>query len=378
METEKRISIKQYFEDLPDQRKQKGKRHKLIDIITIAICAVICGADDWASIEGYGNAKQDWLETFLELPHGIPSHDTIGRVFSWLEPEAFQTRFLEWVKAVVKETEGEVIAIDGKKLRRSHDRTNGKDAIWMVSAWAKENQLVLGQVKVDEKSNEITAIPTLLDVLDLNNCIVTIDAMGCQHEIANQIVEKGGDYVLSLKENQGNLYEDACALFDGAVEVEFHDVEFTDGKQVNKNHGRIEVRKCWSITDRDFIHYLRGYENWNGLRSIVKVRCRRITSSGESEEDRYFISSLRTPANHILSVIRGHWHIENSLHWVLDTAFREDDSRVRKDHAPQNFAMLRHIAMNLLKKDKCVKLGVKNKRLTAAWDNKYLLRLLNS
>ena len=355
--------------------EERGKRHKLIDVITIAICGIICGADDWSGIEEYGLAKEEWLRQFLALPHGIPSHDTFGRIFSWLNPQEFEKCFLSWVRAVMKTTKGQVIAIDGKTLRRSHDHTNGKKAIHMVSAWAKENQLVLAQVKVDEKSNEITAIPELLQVLALNECIVTMDAMGCQQEIATIVIEKGGDYVLAVKENQGQLYQDIRELFDGAEEVDFFDVEHTYAKSTNKNHGRIEVRKCWAVTEPDFIHYLRGLENWKNLRSLVKVTCQRQTAAGTNSETRYFISSLNAPAKQLLKAVRGHWSIENGLHWVLDVVFREDESRVRKNHAPENLAVLRHIALNLLKQDTTIKRGIKNKRLVAAWNNDYLIHL---
>jgi predicted transposase YbfD/YdcC len=364
-----------HFQGLEDKRRGAGKRHKLIDILTIAIYGIICGADDWSGIEEYGQAKEEWLRQFLELPHGIPSHDTFGRIFSWLDPQAFEKSFLGWVQAVMETTSGQVIAIDGKTLRRSYDHANGKEAIHIVSAWAETNRLVLGQVKVDEKSNEITAIPDLLRVLDITGCIVTTDAMGCQQDIAATVLEKGGDYILALKENQGQLYEDAGELFAGALEVNFLDVEHTYAKTTNKNHGRIEVRECWAITDPDFIHYLRGFENWKGLRSLVKVSSQRQTPVSKSLEDRYFISSLKTPAKQMLQAVRGHWSIENGLHWVLDIAFREDESRVRKDHAPENLAILRHIALNLLKQDLSKKLGIKNKRLVAAWNNDYLVHL---
>jgi predicted transposase YbfD/YdcC len=364
-----------HFEGIEDKRRGAGKRHKLIDILTIAICGIICGADDWSGIEAYGQAKADWLKGFLELPHGIPSHDTFGRVFSWLDPGAFESSFLGWVQEVMEISKGQVIAVDGKTVRRSHDHAHGKEAIHIVSAWAEKNRLVLGQVKVDEKSNEITAIPDLLRVLDITGCIITTDAMGCQQEIAATVIEKGGDYILALKENQGQLYEDANELFAGAQEVNFFDVEHTYAKTTNKNHGRIEVRECWSITDPDFTHYLRGFENWKGLRSLVIVRSQRQTSDGTSQEDRFFISSLKTPAKPMLQAVRGHWSIENGLHWVLDIAFREDESRVRKDHAPENLAILRHIALNLLKQDLSKKLGIKNKRLVAAWNNDYLVHL---
>lgn len=367
-----------HLAQLPDKRRGAGKRHGLVEIVTIAICGIICGADDWSGIEEYGQAKESWLREFLELPHGIPSHDTFGRVFRWLDPQAFEACFLGWVREVMCVSEGQVIAVDGKTLRRSHDQANGKAAIHLVSAWAEQNRIVLGQVKVDEKSNEITAIPELLRVVDVHGCIVTIDAMGCQHEIANLVVEKGGEYLLALKQNQGQLFEDAQALFAGAHEVNFWDVEHTFAKTTHKNHGRIEVRECWSVTDPDFLHYLRGFENWKNLRALVKLSARRQTAAGTTQDNRYFLSSCKAPAKHVLRAARSHWSIENGLHWVLDIAFREDESRVRKDHAPENLAILRRIALNLLKQNTTVKRGVKNKRLVAAWNNDYLVQLFKS
>jgi len=315
----------------------------------------------------------------VERIFGITTWDTVTRhIWSGIQlarSKGIEASFLSWVQEVMEITKGQVIAVDGKTVRRSHDHANGQEAIHIVSAWAQKNRLVLGQVKVDEKSNEITAIPDLLRVLDITGCIITTDAMGCQQEIAATVIEKGGDYILALKENQGHLYEDVRELFAGAIEVSFFDVEHTYAETANKNHGRIEVRECWAITDPDFTHYLRGFENWKGLRSLVKVSCQRQTSTGTSQDDRYFISSLKTPARQMLQAVRGHWSIENSLHWVLDIAFREDESRVRKDHAPENLSVLRHIALNLLKQDLSKKLGIKNKRLVAAWNNDYLIHL---
>jgi predicted transposase YbfD/YdcC len=375
MEAEIPGDLHTHFQQLEDKRRKAGKRHKLIDILTIAICGIICGADDWSGIEEYGNAKKAWLEQFLELSHGIPSHDTFGRVFSWLDPVALEQSFIRWVQSVMEITQGQVIAIDGKTLRRSHDHASGKEAIHMVSAWAEKNHVVLGQTKVDEKSNEITAIPELLRILEIHGCIITTDAMGCQQEIAEIVVEKGGDYLLAVKENQGKLHEDMLELFQGAQEVNYFDVEHTYAKTTNKNHGRIEGRECWVVTDPDFIDYLRGVENWKSLRCLVKVCCHRQTSLGISHEVRYFISSSNLSAKQLLKAVRGHWSIENGLHWVLDIAFREDESRVRKDNAPENLAVLRHIALNLLKQDTSKKVGIKNKRLVAAWDNDYLVHL---
>jgi predicted transposase YbfD/YdcC len=370
------VSITDHFVHLEDPRIDRTKLHELLDIIVIAICAIICGADDWTEVELFGNAKLNWLSTFLELPNGIPSHDTFGRVFARLNPEQFQQCFLEWVQAVSEVTHGQVVAIDGKVLRGSCDRVLGKAGIAMVSAWATANHLVLGQVKVDDKSNEITAIPKLLQVLEIAGCIVTIDAMGCQTEIAQAIVALDADYVLAVKENQGNLYEDIKELFDAAQEANFKDVPHDYCKTTDKGHGRLEVRQCWTISDPALIDYLRNRDGWPNLRTIGKVSSERRLNGQTSREDRYFIASLDGNARRLLKAVRSHWGIENSLHWVLDIAFDEDHQRVRKDNGPANFAVLRHIALNLLKQDKTVKAGIKAKRLKAGWDEPYLLKVL--
>jgi predicted transposase YbfD/YdcC len=369
-------SITDHFAGLEDPRVERTKLHELLDIIVIAICAIICGADDWTEVELFGNAKLSWLRTFLELSNGIPSHDTFGRVFARLNPEQFQQCFLEWVQAVSVVTGGQVIAIDGKVLRGSCDRVLGKAGIAMVSAWATANHLVLGQVKVDDKSNEITAIPKLLQVLEIAGCIVTIDAIGCQTEIAQAIVDLDADYVLAVKENQGHLYEDVKGLFDAAQELNFKDVPHDYCKTTDKGHGRLEIRQCWTICDAGFVNYLRNRAGWRNLRTIVKVVAERRVNGETSRQDRYFISSLDGDARRLLRAVRSHWGIENSLHWVLDIAFDEDHQRVRKDNGPANFAVLRHIALNLLKQDKTVKAGIKAKRLKAGWDEPYLLKVL--
>jgi predicted transposase YbfD/YdcC len=348
-----------------------------LDIVVIAICAIICGADDWVAVEMFGNAKQEWLSKFLELPNGIPSHDTFGRVFGALDPEQFQSCFLNWISAVSEITQGQVVALDGKTLRRSHDKTLGKKAIVIVSAWATANGLVLGQRKVDEKSNEITAIPELLQALEISGCIITIDAMGCQKEIAADIVNQDADYVLSLKENHGNLYEDVELLFDDLEESQFTAYEYDHERTVNKGHGRIETRQCWTISDPEVLRYLRGTEEWEKLTSVVKVQAKRRTFEKTTVETRYYLASLAGNAREILDSTRAHWGIENSLHWILDIAFREDDCRVRKGFGAQNLATLRHIAVNLLKQEKTAKVGVKSKRLRSGWDEDYLLKVLS-
>ena len=366
-------TIVESFAHLDDPRRY-NKRHLLVDIINIAICAVICGADDWEAVEEFGKDKQDWFERFLELPHGIPSHDTFRRVFAVLDAEQFRTRFVEWMKAVHEKTERQIGPIDGKMLRRSHDKALGKQAIHMVSAWAVENQLVLGQVKVDDKSNEITAIPQLLDLLEIAGCIVTIDAMGCQKEISKKIIGKDADYALALKENQGGLYEDVQELFSYAEETGFADCDYH--KTVEKGHGRIEIRECWTISSAEYMPYLRNLSDWANLRTIVMVKRERRLGIKVEIEVKYYISSLLSSAQHILSVIRGHWGIENQLHWVLDIAFREDECRLRKGNGAQNFAVLRHIALNLLKQESTCKRGLKTKRLKAGWNLDYLSKVL--
>ena len=374
MEERTAPSITSYFGSVEDPRSDHTRLHKLIDIITIAICGVICGADNWVDLEAFGKSKQGWLKGFLELPNGIPSHDTFGRVFAMLDAQQFRDCFLEWVKAVSDVTRGQVIAIDGKTLRRSHDKSLGKSAIHMVSAWASENRLVLGQTKVAEKSNEITAIPELLALLDISGCIVTIDAMGCQKEIARLIIEDSGDYVLALKENQGQLYREVKELFEDeslvATEGDFHET-------VNKGHGRLEHRRCWSIADQECLSYLNSRGEWRGLQSVAKVTGERRIGEKVSIESRYYISSLPGDAKQLLWAVREHWGIENSLHWVLDIAFREDESRVRKGHGPENLATMRHVALNLLRRETTSKGGIKARRLRAGWDETYLLKVLS-
>lgn len=376
MHDEPTASISDHFASLEDPRIDRTKLHQLMDILVIAICAVVCGADDWVEVELFGNAKRAWLRTFLALPNGIPSHDTFGRVFARLNAEQFQGCFLAWIRAVSEITHGQVIAIDGKVLRGSCHRLLGKAGIDMVSAWATANHLVLGQVKVDDKSNEITAIPKLLQVLAVAGCIVTIDAIGCQTEIAKAIIEQDADYVLAVKENQGHLYEDITGLFDAAQEEQFKDVPHDYAKTTDKGHGRLEMRQCWTISDATLIEYLRNRAGWRNLRTIAKVVAERRVNGETTSEARYFISSLDGDARRMLNAVRSHWGIENALHWVLDIGFDEDHQRVRKDNGPANFAVLRHIALNLLKQDKTVKAGIKAKRLKAGWDEPYLLKVL--
>ena len=364
-----------HFATLPDPRIERTKEHQLLDILTIAVCAIICGADSFVEMEEFGEAKREWLATFLALPSGIPSHDTFNRLFAALNPEAFSRCFLSWVQASVAHTEGMVIAVDGKLPRRSHDRGAGRAAIDMVSAWASANGVVLGQRATDEKSNEITAIPALLDLLLLRGCIVTIDALGCQTAIARKVVEKGAEYVLALKENHDTLYHEVQHLFADAEEAGDADYTTDDAETVDGGHGRVEIRRYRTISDAETLAHLDPDKEWAGLGSIGMVEAERREHGTVSRERRYYLTSL-VDAGEFGRAVRGHWGIENGLHWVLDMAFREDESRVRTGNGATNFVVLRHIVVNLLKREQTAKVGIKAKRMKAGWDERYLLKVL--
>ena len=368
------ISFMEHFISLQDPRKAThNKRHKMMDILVLTILAIICGADTWVEVEEFGEAKEEWLKTFLELPNGIPSHDTFGNFFSRLNASQLEASFLNWVKSLVKLSEGEIIAIDGKTLRGSRDKGKGRSAIHMVSAWASQNRMVLGQRKIDDKSNEITAIPELLRMLDINKATVTIDAIGCQKKIAEQIIHQGGDYVLAVKENQGALFAKIESTFTRAREKAFDAMVYSEHETTDGEHGRIEIRHYFALP----MMYLHHFKlKWKGFQSIAMVESTREISGVKSREYRYYISSLPANAKQLAEAIRGHWGVENLLHWSLDVSFNEDHCRVRKGDAAENFSILRRIALNLLRKESTAKVGIKVKRSKAGWDNRYLAKVL--
>jgi predicted transposase YbfD/YdcC len=367
-------SLLSHFESLEDPRTGYLIEHRLVDVVALTICAVVCGAETWVDIEAYGQSKVDWLSTFLGLPNGIPSHDTISRLFAQLDPEQLQDCFLNWIQTVAQLSAGTVVAVDGKTLRRSYNRGQGKGAIHMVSAWAAENRLVLGQVKVDEKSNEITAIPELLKVLALNGCIVTLDAVGTQKTIAKQIIDQGADYILSLKGNQEGLYEDVQQVFAWARQQNFKNTPHEAYQTIDKGHGRLEIRRHWLL---DSVEHLVGADQWAGLKRVGLIESeRRLPGQDPTISQRCYLVSLDGGVERFAQATRSHWGIENRLHWCLDVAFHEDDSRIRSGYAPQNMAVIRHMALNLLSQESSAKVGKKAKRLKAGWDNTYLTKVL--
>jgi predicted transposase YbfD/YdcC len=369
------VSLQQHFADLIDPRSERSRQHELLDIIGIALCAVISGAEAWTAIEAYGHAKRDWLAQFFRLPNGIPSHDTFRRVFCLLDPEAFQRSFADWVAALAECGVGSrrAIPIDGKTVRRSGRRGRGLAPLHLVSAWAGANHVSLGQVAVDDQSNEITAIPRLLELLDLSGALVTLDAMGCQKEIAAKIVQGGGDYILAVKENQPHLHEDIAACFTAALETDFVDLEWSVARTEETNRGRDELRECHVIIRPT---RLRDAALWKGLTAICMLLCRRVVEGVEGIEFRYYIGSFVGTAEEYLGAIRGHWGIENSLHWVLDVVFREDDSRHHAGNSCENLALLRKLAISLLKQEKTSDASLKTKRLRCGWDDDYLAKVL--
>ena len=358
-----------HFASVTDPRGPNA-RHYLFDIFVIALCAVISGAEGWEDMEEYGQAQADWFEQFLALPHGIPSPDTFRRVLSRLKPEELTQCFINWTDSLRESMAGEIVAIDGKTLRRSFDRAAAKDAIHVISAWASANQLVLGQLKVDDKSNEITAIPYLLGLLELNGATVTIDAMGCQKEIARTIVEQGADYVLALKDNHATLHGEAKLLFDAVTTTSLTDVSCDYYQSVDADHGRIETRRYWLTGG---IECLGVKGSWANIAGVGMVESQVEVGAEVSFERRYFLTSLGCDAERFAQAVRQHWGIENSLHWVLDVSFREDDCRIRQDAGAQTMSVLRHMALNLIRRESHHKRGVKARRKRAGWDRHYLL-----
>jgi len=374
----KQLKSRTLFErvgEIKDPRVERTKLHSLKDILVIAVCGTICGANNWEDIAEFGRSKREWFASFLELENGIPSHDTFRRVFILLDNSELKRLFVDWISSIGELSKGTIVNIDGKNLRGSKEAVKGKNALNVVSAWASEQSVVLGQVSCQEKSNEITAIPELLKILNLAGCIVTIDAMGCQTEIVKQIIDQGGDYVISLKDNQGNLYQDIKDYLDWAERIKFKDIEY-DYYETGweKDHGRIEQRRCWVSEEID---WLEAKEDWANLKTVVMVEAEREVIGGKKTlERRYFISSLEADAELAIKCVRGHWSIENQLHWCLDIGFREDDSRVREATSAENLATLRHIGINLLKQEKSCKRGIEGKRKKAGWDESYLLKVL--
>ena len=371
------VSFLNHFQTLTDPRIERSKEHLLIDIVAIAILAVISGADGWGAIELYGKAKYEWLKGFLELPNGIPSHDTFSRVFARIEPKQFQECFLSWVNSITQKLELEVIAIDGKTMKQSYDRNQSQKPLHIVSAWSASHQLVLGQKKVNKKSNEVTAIPALLELLEIEESIITIDAVGCQKEIAALIIKKKGDYLLALKGNQKLLHKDVKDWFELARKEEFAGREHSYYQQIEGGHHRVEKRQIWTVAVSE-LPSLHNQSLWTGLKTVVMIVSERRLWNKTTTEVRFYLSSLASNAEKISQAIRSHWGIENSLHWTLDVTFSEDKSRIRKDHSPENFALIRRLAVNLLKQEKGFKGSLKMKRYLAGMDNNYLVQILDS
>ena len=391
------LALAYHFSSLLDPRMDRTRRHKLDDILVIAVCAMLCGAETFVEMEEFGHCKEEWLRQRLELPGGIPSHDTFNRVFALLDPKQFEDCFVRWVEALQKylqeaQAQGkmreQLIALDGKTLRRSFDQASGKAAIHMVSAWSAVNSLTLGQIKVDDKSNEITAIPALLQMLDLAGAIVTIDAMGTQKEIARQIVEQGGDYVLPVKDNHPTLHDSVERFFTQEEQAHFKGQVHEVTQTLEKDHGRIEKRRAYLVPlyttveaecPKDVTalrNWLDPKQEWRGLQTIGMIIRQREVNGKTTVERQYYISSLSSGVERFSRAARGHWGIENTLHWSLDVSFNEDLCRVRMGHAPENLSTLRRIALNLLKQETSRKVGIKVKRRKAGWDDRYLQLIL--
>jgi predicted transposase YbfD/YdcC len=365
-----KLNLMTVLKEVPDPRVERRKLHSLSDILTISICALLCGADSFEDMEIFGEAKSDWFETFLDLPHGIPSHDTFNRVFAALDAQAFLECFMRWTQSLRQVVAEEIVALDGKALRRAINKGDCPKVV--VSAWAADNGLALGQLKVEDKSNEITAVPKLLRVLELAGCIVTLDAMGCQKEIAKEIKEADADYVLALKGNQGQAHAEVKSYLDDAIARKLPELAFVE--TVDKGHGRLEVRRYWQSGKLD---WFADRPLWEGLQSVGVVEASREINGQCSVERRYYLSSLSVDVKRFARAVRSHWSVENQLHWVLDVHFGEDQSRARTGYASENLATLRRWALNLIKADQQKKKrSLKGRQKAAGWDNRYLLHLL--
>jgi predicted transposase YbfD/YdcC len=376
MDVQATAGILRAFADMPDPRRH-NRRHKLMDILTIALIAVICGADGWVGVVEYAKAKLEWLKSFLELPYGLPSHDTFGRVFAKLDPDAFERCFQAWMAALVELSGGKLVAFDGKSIRHSFEHAWDKSGMaHIVSAFVQANHMVFAQHKTDGKGQELSAIEKLLEILELNGAVVTIDAIGCNKEIAQKIVDAGADYILQVKDNQPTLHQTLAARLNDAILDNFAGLSSDYYEQTDGDHGRIEMRKLWVCWDEQLLRELPA--EWPGLRAIIVRENTREANGKSSTQRHYYISSLdrRTKARRLAEYTRGHWGVENNLHWQLDVSFREDQRRIRKDHGAENFSRLCRIGLNLLKKDTTRKCGIAIKRQICGWDNDYLLKIV--
>lgn len=382
MQTHPKLSLVEHFKNLADPRVDRRKEHELIDILVIAVCTLLCAGETFNDMEDFGLAKQDWFKTFLNLHHGIPSHDTFNRVFAVLDPGKFLDCFLRWTQSLREAVKQEIVALDGKALRRALNRDQSVQ--YVVSAWAQSNGLVLGQLKVADKSNEITAVPQLLRVLELSGCIVTLDAMGCQKKIAKEVIEADADYVFALKGNQEKVHEEVKSFLDATLEEKNRQrprgAVFPKGVErlhsfvtVEKDHGRIETRRYYQSDD---LNWFADKAKWEGLSSVGMVESTRELNGKITVERRYYLSSLKLEVETFARAVREHWGVENKVHWIMDVCFREDQSRARQGYAAENLATLRRLALNLLKREKSKKRGIRGKMLNASWDHPYLLKLL--
>ena len=382
MQKHPKLSLIEHFEKLNDPRLDRTKDHDLIDVLIIAVCTLLCGGESFNDMEDFGYAKEEWFKTFLGLRSGIPSHDTFNRVFAALDPEQFLECFLRWTQSMRQAVAQEIVAMDGKALRRALNKD--QSVKYVVSAWAESNNLVLGQLKVADKSNEITALPQLLRVLELSGCIVTLDAMGCQKKIAREIVESDADYVLALKGNQETVHQEVKDFLDATVaeqqkprprgaKLSEAAAGLATFETVEKDHGRLETRRYYQSTE---LAWFADLQEWEGLKSVGMVESIREVDGKATLERRYYLSSLPLNVELFARAVRGHWSVENKLNWVMDVCFREDQSRARAGYAAENLATLRRLALNLLKNEKTKKRGIRGKQLNAGWDHAYLLRLL--